>query len=202
MGPEEPTAMRLREEKLGTKAAVKGTMLLAHLDWAKQRFPDVTAALRPHLPADLLPLASGGVLAVDWLPLHKLVAVDHAIAKAAGGPAHIIYKALGHHSAVTNLSGVYKSYAVGEPHRFFAQQARLHDRFQNFGKSVYEELGKAAGRIQITDYYEYSPVFCGSAGGYYEGALEMMKVPGPIHVVESACQCAGDPACSFDISWQ
>ena len=41
---------------------------------------------------------------------------------------------------------------------------------------------------------------CRSAAGYYEGALEMMKVPGPIKVQETACQCAGDDACVFDLA--
>ena len=50
-------------------------------------------------------------------------------------------------------------------------------------------------------YEEYSPVYCASALGYFEGALRLMKVPGPVHVFEVSCQCAGDPACVFDLSW-
>jgi predicted hydrocarbon binding protein len=57
------------------------------------------------------------------------------------------------------------------------------------------------GRIRLTGYPDCSPAFCRSAGGYCEGALEMMKVPGHIRVEETACQCAGDLACVFDLAW-
>ena len=29
----------------------------------------------------------------------------------------------------------------------------------------------------------------------------MMHVPGRAAVAEAACQCAGDPACMFDLAW-
>ena len=48
---------------------------------------------------------------------------------------------------------------------------------------------------------EYSPVFCLSAVGYYQGPLETMKAPGPIRVHEGQCTCAGDEACVFDLAW-
>ena len=85
--------------------------------------------------------------------------------------------------------------------REFDRGVRLHDRFQNFGHAEYEKTGERAGRIRLTDYYEYSPVFCASGMGYYEGALTLMKVPGPVKVFESLCQCAGDPACLYEFSW-
>jgi hypothetical protein len=53
----------------------------------------------------------------------------------------------------------------------------------------------------MEDYPEYSPVFCASATGYYEGALQMMHVPGPIVAAEALCHCAGDGVCRFDLSW-
>ena len=42
-----------------------------------------------------------------------------------------------------------------------------------------------------------SPVMCASGAGHYRGALEMLKVPGPIGVVESQCLCEG---CRRDMS--
>jgi hypothetical protein len=188
-------------EKLGGSAAVKGTMLAAHLDWARGRFPSATEALRPHLPPQLLPLVSGTVLAIDWYPLATLVAVDKAIAGAVGGPPDAVFRELGRNSALVNLAGAYKTFIRDEPHRFFEAQARLHDRFLNFGREEYVPGSGPSGEIRLRGYLEYSPVFCRSAGGYYEGALEMMKVPGPIQVKESACQCAGDSTCVFELSW-
>jgi hypothetical protein len=182
--------------------AVKGTMLQAHLAWARDRLDraalerildKVAPAFREYL--DKPPLAT------DWVPVEALIQYDTAIATIVGGPADAVYRALGHHSATTNLQGVYKAFAVEEPHRFFEQQALLHRRFQNFGTAHYERAGLQSGRLRIEGYANPSPIFCASGRGYFEGVLEMMRVPGPIQCTEVLCQCQGDPQCLFDLSW-
>jgi hypothetical protein len=182
--------------------AVKGTMLQAHLAWARERFD---AAGLEKLNALLPPAARGMLerppLATDWVPLKTLLEVDRGIATVAGGRPEETFRALGHHSAVTNLQGVYKAFAREEPHRFFEQQALLHRRFQNFGTAHYERAGLQSGRLRIEGYANPAPAFCASGKGYFEGVLEMMKVPGPIVCTEVLCQCAGDPSCLFDLSW-
>jgi hypothetical protein len=182
--------------------AVKGTMLQAHVAWARKSlearaFERAAAELDGECAAYL----ERPPLATDWVPLRCLVAIDKAIATAAGGPSTEVYRALGHHSAVTNLQGVYKAFAREEPHRFFEQQALLHRRFQNFGTAFYERGGLQSGRLRIEGYDHPSPVFCASGRGYFEGVLEMMRVPGPIQCLEVLCQCAGDPQCLYDLSW-
>lgn len=139
------------------------------------------------------------VLATTWVPLRSLVAVDRAIAAVLKRNADEVFRELGRYSAVSNLSGVYAAFASDEPHRFFEKQVRLHDRFQDFGESTYKEVGPRAGTMRLTKYTEYSPVFCPSAVGYYQGALETMKAPGPIRVRET--ECTGDQACAFDLTW-
>ncbi len=193
--------MKTKTEKLGDRATVKGAMLQAHLAWAESRKVDVQRRLPARLSAEAQRLASGQYLVTDWVPFRLLIEIDRAIAAEVGGGPDEVYRSLGRHSAETNLSGVYKSYVVDEPHRFFERGVRLHERFQNFGKAEYERLGERAGRIRISEYYEYSPVFCASGMGYYEGVLHLMKVPGPIHVTEPLCQCAGDPACLYEFTW-
>jgi len=195
--------MDRREERLGRRARVMANVLHAHLAWAAKRWPDVVAALRPHLDAQSLALverppddaANATVLFSD------LVRIDRALAAAAGGDPEPIYHALGAHSAEHNLTGVYESYKPSLPHEFFQSMSRVHRAFQDFGKSTYEMLGDRSGRCRITRYSEYSPVFCISGMGYYEQALRMMKVPGPVVVQEVACYCAGDDACVFEMSW-
>lgn len=193
--------MKPRREKLGDAARVKGTMVSAHLDWGRQRAPDLDARLASALGPEERRLVETPILATDWVPLRALVAIDRAIAAAAGGDPEAAWRAMGRHSALVNLSGAYKGFAADEPHKFFERQARLHGRFQDFGRAGYERVGERAGRIRLEDYAEYSPVYCASAGGFYCGALETMHVPGPIRAVESACTCAGDTACVFDLSW-
>jgi uncharacterized protein (TIGR02265 family) len=193
--------MKPRTEKLGSHAAVKGTMVEAHLAWAESRLPDARTRLEPLLGADCVGFVRSNLLATDWIPLGCLVAIDRAIAALVGGEPSKVFRELGRHSATMNLGGVYKNFVADEPHRFFQQMTLLHRRFQNFGNSAYVKTGDRSGRIRIDGYEEYSPVFCTSGAGYVEGALEMMKAPGHPSVSEVSCQCAGDAACVYDLSW-
>lgn len=193
--------MKARTEKLGTRAAVKGTMVEAHLAWAESRFTDARARLEPRLDPACVAFVKTKLLATDWIPLRCLVGIDRGIAALVGGNAESVFRQLGRHSATLNLGGVYKGFVAEEPHRFFEKTALLHGRFQNFGRSAYERTSERSGRLLIDGYEEYSPVFCMGSVGYCEGALEMMRVPGPASAKEVACQCAGDPACIYELAW-
>lgn len=193
--------MATKREHLTGDAQVKGVMIQAHVNWLKKQGLDPSTTLAPHLAPDVAKIVAHSILATTWVSLRSLIAVDRAIAAAAKGNSDDVFRELGRFSATSNLSGVYSGFVSDEPHRFFEKQARLHDRFQNFGTSAYKEVGPRAGQMRLTKYTEYSPVFCLSAVGYYQGALETMKAPGPIRVHESECTCAGDEACTFDLSW-
>ena len=193
--------MKQKREILGDKASVKGTMLQAHVDWAVAKHPGLRERVAPRVGEQSRGYLTGAHLVTEWVPFRCLVEIDRALAEGIGGPPDDVYRQLGYNSAQANLAGVYKSFVADEPHRFFDRGARLHDRFQNFGSAAYEQTGERAGRMRITGYYEYSPVYCTSALGYYRGVLEFMKVPGPIRVVESLCHCSGDDACVFELNW-
>jgi predicted hydrocarbon binding protein len=183
------------------RALVKGTMLRAHLSWATNRFGPGWEPVRERLSPPALALISRSILATDWIPFSLLVEIDRALADAAGGDPEETWLALGRHSAALNLTGVYKSFISGEPHRFFERMAVLHHQFQTFGRSVYEKLGESSGRIRIENSTAYSQVYCISGRGYYEEALRLLRAPGPISVRETACSVSGDPACVFELSW-
>jgi hypothetical protein len=188
-------------EKLDGPAAVKGTMLTAHLEWAKERLGDLEKALGPHLSIESAAALQHFVLATEWFPFRTLIEIDSAIAQAVGGAPEQTYGELGRHSANVNLLNVYKGFVSTEPHRFFERSTLLHDRFQNFGKASYQKVNERAGKIRMEGYTCYSPVYCATAKGYFDEALRLMHAPGPISVVESSCICAGQPACVFDLSW-
>lgn len=191
----------MNHESLQVPATVKGTMLAAHLEWARERFGDLGKVLVPHLSPDAGKLVSRGVFATDWIPLVLLVEIDKAIAMQAGGDPTDTYLELGRHSASQNLSGVYKSFVSSEPHRFFEESSVLHERFQSFGRLVYERTGERSGRMRMEDYKVFSPSYCASGRGYFEEALRLMHAPGPVVVAEHSCQCRGDAACVYDIRW-
>ena len=189
-------------DRFDDKALVKGTMLRAHMSWASSRFgPDLEPVRRAFSSTSSPAFLTRLVLPTDWIPFSDLVALDRAIAAAAGGDPEETWLALGRHSAALNLTGVYKGFISGEPHRFFERMTVLHHQFQTFGRSVYEKLGESSGRIRIENSTAYSQVYCISGRGYYEEALRLLRAPGPISVRETACSVSGDPACVFELSW-
>jgi hypothetical protein len=191
----------LPSDRFDDKALVKGTMLRAHLSWAEKRFGPGYEPVRQRLSEPVVALLSRMVLPTDWIPFSAILELDRAIAAAAGGDPEETWLALGRHSAALNLTGVYRSFISGEPHRFFERMTVLHHQFQSFGRSVYEKLGESAGRIRIESPTACSPVYCISGRGYYEEALRLLHAPGPVLVRESACATRGAPSCVFELSW-
>lgn len=188
-------------DRFDDKALVKGTMLRAHLSWAANRFGAGWEPSRLTLSEPARAVLSRPILPTDWIPFAALIEIDRAIAAAAGGDPAATWLALGRHSAALNLTGVYKSFISGEPHRFFERMTVLHHQFQTFGKSVYERGGDRAGRIRIETPSAFSPVYCTSGKGYYEEALRLLQAPGPVVVRESACATLGAASCVFELSW-
>jgi hypothetical protein len=191
-----------RGEKLGRKARVRAGILRAHLEWAHKRWPDVVDRIRPHLDARAFALVSSPPSSDEaMIPFRRLVRVDRALASLAGGDPDDTFHALGVHSAQRSLEALPADHDAERPHQFFESMAVMHRMYQDFGKSRYERLGERSGRIRIARYSEYSPTYCLGGRGYYEEALRLMHVPGPVRVQETSCQCAGDEACVFALSW-
>jgi predicted hydrocarbon binding protein len=191
-----------RKEKLGRKARVRAGVLRAHLEWARKRWPDVAERLRSRLDAPSFSLVKHPPSSdEEMIPFRRLVRLDRALAALAGGDHEGTFHALGVHSAQHSLKSLPAAYEPELPHRFFESMAVMHRMYQDFGKSRYERLAERSGRIQIARYSEYSPTYCIGGRGYYEEALRLMRVPGPVKVEETTCQCAGDAACLFILSW-
>ena len=188
-----------KHEKLGGPGAVKGTIVRAHLAWAREEIPDLDRRLSPLLSPDCRPVIESGVLATNWFPFRCLIELDRAIATLAGGDMHRAMRSLGRYSGAQNLTGPYRAFVADDPHRLFERTALLHSQFQNFGQSSYERRGPCAGRIRVDGCDEYSPAFCESAQGFYEGALKALNRSGRCE--EPQCACLGDRSCVFEMDW-
>lgn len=193
--------MAEKQEKLGDKAKVTSTILKAYLAWALNRWGDPVERLKTHLDADTLALVSQPPTQHRRILFRQLIAVARAIAAAEGGAAEATYRELGRQSATVNMAGAHKAFNPEVPHQFLELMVHLHGTFQNFGRSTYARTGESSGQVRLEGYTEYSPVYCETARGYYEEALRMMKAPGPITVEETSCQCAGQPACVYEMRW-
>jgi len=183
-----------------TPGRLKGGIFRSHLQWIKDKHPADMQKVLDRLPADAKQALSGAILATSWFPFAWLIALDRAVADEFGGGDNTI-RELGKYSALINLSTTYKMLDRKANHEFFNHSALLHTQFQDFGKVAYQQTGETSGRMIYTVYTGYSPSFCASALGYFEGCVESHGGTN-VSVVEVECQCYGDPSCTFDISWK
>ena len=179
---------------------VKGAMVKAHLQFVRDRLGEdvltrTHAALPPGVAAEL-----DGLLVSSWCNFETLVALDRAIAKVTGRDANELMRELGRHSAQINLSTLYRAFDREDLHEFFRKSATLHRQFQDFGTCVYEQLGPTSGRISIRDAACFSPTYCSSEAGYLEQVIAAHGGTS-VSVAESACQCASDDHCTFELRW-
>jgi hypothetical protein len=196
-----PDAAGYKREQLGEKAKVTSSILRAYMEWAQRRWPNAVDRLRPMVSADTAALLGKPLDENRRILFRQLIDVSKAIAVTEGGNPNVVYHDLGRHSAVVNMAGAYNRFSPEVPLQFFDHMDHLHHTFQNFGRSDYTRVGDRAGRIRLEGYPEFSPIYCQSGVGYYEQALRMLKAPGPIRVIEVGCQCLGEPACVYELSW-
>lgn len=181
---------------------MKGGIFRSHMQWVRDhRSADELARLLDALEPEARRALGGAILATSWMPFAWLIELDRTIAKLFGGGRDDTLRELGRYSATINLSTTYKMLNRKANHEFFRNSALLHAQFQDFGAVTYEQTGETAGRMVHTKYNAYSPVFCASALGYYEGCVASHGGKSP-SVVETECQCYGDASCTFDISWK
>jgi hypothetical protein len=180
---------------------LKGGIFRSHLQWVRdhrtaEELQELIAALSPE-PRKAL---AGTILATSWFPFAWLIELDRLIAERFGA-GRDLYRELGRYSATINLATTYKLLDRKANHDFFRNAALLHAQFQDFGSAVYEQTGETSGRMIHSGYATMSPSYCASAVGYYEGCVASHGGASP-HVVETDCQCYGDPSCTFDIRWR
>lgn len=185
-----------------TGGRLKGGMFRSRLQWIRenggesllksvlQRLPDEEARRQ----------LSGTVLSTAWLPFAWIVELDRAIAEEFRKARRDVLRDLGRYSALANAATTHRLLERKTPHDFFRASALLHSQFQDFGSVSYEQTGPTAGRRIQTNCTFFSPVFCASAIGYYEGCIETHGGTS-ISVVETECQCSGGTTCTFDMRW-
>lgn len=175
---------------------IKGKMLASHMNWLRDRLGAGASldALWEALPDGTRERLQTPIDPNAWYPFADVVHLDRAIMAIAGDGT---LAALGRHSADKNVP----VYAIeGDAHRFLSLHAVLHSSFQNFGRAVYRS-GDDSGRIEITGYTAYSPVYCGSAPAFFHRVLERFGYI-DIEVRERECHCNGNGRCVFELKWR
>lgn len=195
------TAIQIPRREALAGGRVKGAMVKAHLQFVRDRLGEAALArTQAALPAAVAAEVDG-ILVSTWCKFESLVVLDRTIASVAGRDANELMHELGRYSAQINLSTLYRAFDRADLHEFFRKSATLHRQFQDFGTCSYEQLGPTSGRISIRDAACFSPTYCSSEAGYLEQVIAAHGGTAT-SVTESACQCASDDHCTFELRWQ
>jgi hypothetical protein len=176
---------------------VKGVMVRAHIDWVRDH-RDRAEVIEFF---EVIPRSMRTVLAASWYAFADVIELDRVIMDRFGHGEPAFLQELGAYSARQSLTGVYRFFQRSGVHEFFRRSALLHGQYQDFGTAAYDERGETAGRMLHGRYTSFSPLYCASAIGFYR---ECIRLHGglSVEVREPECQCRGDAACTFDMTWE
>jgi predicted hydrocarbon binding protein len=180
---------------------VKGSMIRAHVQWAREQFGDERLSqLLASLP-EAIASEVNAALASTWCSFESVVRLDREIARTARRDENTVMRELGRHSAELNLSTVYRAFRRDDIHEFFRRSTTLHRQFQDFCDSEYVQTAPTRGEVRLRAATCFSPIYCASAAGYYEQVIRLHGGGDPI-VTETTCRCAGDDVCTYVMAWR
>ena len=155
----------------------------------------VAAKLSPRTAGYLrAPMASA------WCEFASLIELDRAIYDSFHHKQPNILALAGAASAEYGIGRVYKALDSAELVKFLENEAMFHSQFQKFGNVQFEQTTRG-GRMIYSNYPVYSPVYCASAVGFFIEAILRHGGEEPA-VLETRCQCHGQPSCTFDLAWK
>ena len=181
-------------------AKVKGVMFGGRKQFlldtlGEQRFAAFLEKLTPRTRAYVkTPLAS------SWCEFESLIELDRAIYEELKGELPNVLALIGAASAELGVGRVYKSLDSEELSQFLENNALFHSQYQKFGTQKFEKT-PTGGRMTYSNYPVYSPVYCASAIGFFLEAILRHGGREP-QVTETRCQCHGDSACVFEMTWR
>ena len=192
-----------KEVRTGAKpeiAKVKGVIFASRKQFLASMFGEegfnaFAAKLAPRTAGQLrAPLASA------WYDFASLVEADRAMYDTFHQKHPNILALAGAASAEYGIGKVYKALDSAELVKFLENEATFHSQFQKFGNVEFQQTPRG-GRMIYTSYPVYSPVYCASAVGFFLEAILRHGGQDPT-VIESRCQCHGQPSCTFELTWR
>lgn len=139
-------------------------------------------------------------LASSWCEFESLVELDRAIHNELKATHPNVLALIGAASAELGIGRVYRSLDSEELEKFLENNALFHNQYQKFGHVQFEKTPNGA-RMTYSNYSCYSPVYCASAVGYFLESILRHGGTDPT-VAETKCQCHGDKACVYEMTWR
>ena len=180
---------------------VKAGIIKARRDWLEEHGGSLKQTFLDALTPETRALFTRPLLPTEWQPFSAIVEIDRTLKNVFGTGRSNFLADLGRQSAHMNLAGPYRAFTRESIHDFFRNAALLNRQFQDFGTITYEQTGPTSGRMVHSDYTSFSPIFCESALGYYEGCVAVHGGDRAI-AVETKCQAKGDESCTFELTWR
>ena len=181
-------------------AKVKGVMFGGRKQFlletiGEERFQKLLDKLTPRTRSYLkTPLAS------SWCEFESLIELDRTIYEELKGEHPNVLALIGAASAELGVGRVYKSLDSEELVQFLENNALFHSQYQKFGTQKFEKT-PSGGRMTYINYPVYSPYYCASAVGFFLETILRHGGTNPT-VTETKCQCHGDKACVFEMTWK
>jgi uncharacterized protein (TIGR02265 family) len=137
----------------------------------------------------------------NWYPFQTVLRLDKTIARVLNAEQPAIFERFGEASAQDWAEWVGQAAAVMSVHTFLARTADNQREIHTFGFATYNRLGFNKGELRCFGYPEKDPVWCRSALGFLRRAVQILT-RGEVTVQETQCQCSGDEACVYQVSWE
>lgn len=139
-------------------------------------------------------------LASAWCEFESLVELDRAIYDELKATHPNVLALIGAASAELGIGRVYRSLDSEELEKFLENNALFHTQYQKFGNVKFEKTPNG-GRMIYSNYPCYSPIYCASAVGFFLESILRHGGTDP-SVVETKCQCHGEKACVYEMTWR
>lgn len=181
-------------------AKVKGVMFGGRKQFlldtlGEERFQKLLDKLTPRTRSYLkTPLAS------SWCEFESLIELDRTIHDELKNEYPNVLALIGAASAELGVGRVYKSLDSEELVQFLENNALFHSQYQKFGTQKFEKTPNG-GRMTYVNYPVFSPYYCASAVGFFLETILRHGGTNPT-VTETKCQCHGDKACVFEMTWK
>src|SRR5262245_46045058 len=133
-------------------------------------------------------------------PFATLLALDRTIAAVLTDLGEAVYDRLGETVARLHSEWLGEHKSLVSPHAFLSRLADDHHRLHNFGRASYRRVGFNEAEISYARYPGADPIYCRSGRAFLRASIELLMGPG-IRLDEALCQCRGDAACVYAITW-
>jgi hypothetical protein len=141
------------------------------------------------------------LLPSTWYPLEDQLMLLRCIGELFMPPGIDRWNAMGHGTALMDLTGIYKSHLhPGDPTLTLQSLSAIWRSVNDSGEIIATSDGPQQFSITKRGYDVRTPEMCGMHGGYLEEAVALAGGKDP-RVLHERCYCQGASECVWRVAW-